>query len=147
MSTRTKKEPVSYEELDSDFENDLIDIGDEEMENMKNVDDVLTNDLLEDSEDEKKKKKNVKNQPKKALTKKKAPVKRVTKAPVKKTTQTKLNVTKTVPVETWNKQKVKELSEQYADNYWKFHADSEHGMLDIINAENPLESITCNISD
>lgn len=147
MSTRLKKEPVSYEELDSDFENDLIDIGDEAVDSMKDVDDVLTDELLEDSEDEKKKKKTAKKQPKKALTKKKAPVKRTTKAPAKKTTQTKLNVTKTTPVETWNKQKVKELSEHYPDNYWKFHADSGHGMLDIINAEHPLESITCNISD
>lgn len=110
MSTRLKKEPVSYEELDSDFENDLIDIGgDEATGNMKDVDDVLTDELLEDSEDEKKKKKTAKKQPKKALTKKKAPVKRATKAPAKKTTQTKLNVTKTVVRKTENPQVLRDI--------------------------------------
>lgn len=82
MSSRIKKDPISYEDFDSDFEDEGLPISGSPG---NDIDDILTDDLLASSDEDKKKK--TKRQPKKTLTKKKAPVKR-TKKPI----QTKLNI-------------------------------------------------------
>lgn len=74
----SKEDPVSSSPLNSDIEIEDLDISGSPA---ADIDQVLTDDLLASSDDQKKKKK---RQPKKTLTKRKAPVKR--------TTQTKLKI-------------------------------------------------------
>lgn len=76
MSNR--KELVSYNEVDSDIEIDVLAISGSPG---RDIDDVLTDDLLASSEEDKKKK--TKRQPKKTLTKRKTPVKRTTQTKLK----------------------------------------------------------------
>jgi WD40 repeat protein len=44
-------------------------------------------------------------------------------------------------------EKVKQLSEEYPDTYWQFHADSGYGMIDRINDEYRLKTLPVNVSD
>lgn len=50
-------------------------------------------------------------------------------------------------LEVYNPQKVKQLSEQYPDTYWRFHADSGYGMINSINANHSLQTLPINVSD
>ncbi|KAI9249858.1 WD40-repeat-containing domain protein [Helicostylum pulchrum] len=126
----SKEDPVSSSPLNSDIEIEDLDISGSPA---ADIDQVLTDDLLASSDDQKKKKK---RQPKKTLTKRKAPVKR--------TTQTKLKIGQ---VDSFNAGLVGALANEYPDKYWKFHADAEYDMIDLINHTHALESIPCNVSD
>ncbi|KAI7852340.1 WD40-repeat-containing domain protein [Circinella umbellata] len=42
---------------------------------------------------------------------------------------------------------VESLSQQYPDTFWRFHADTEYPMLDVINGDHPLASLNYHISD
>ncbi|OBZ84257.1 hypothetical protein A0J61_07685 [Choanephora cucurbitarum] len=146
MSRRAKNEPIIYEEIESDVEEQEIDI-----ENI-DIDSYLTDDLLEssDHDNKKKKKKGIaavkKTLTKKKTTKRKAPVK---KEPKRKPTQTKLNLNKTtLPKQPlWDKDYMEKIASEYPDPYWKFHADSGYSMVNQINAEHPLEIVPCTIND
>ncbi|KAI8379820.1 WD40-repeat-containing domain protein [Choanephora cucurbitarum] len=136
MSRRAKNEPIIYEEIESDVEEQEIDI-----ENI-DIDSYLTDDLLESSDHDTKKKKKGVAAVKKTLTKKKT-TKR--KAPVKKDSKRKPTQTKTIPL--WDKDYMEKLASEYPDPYWKFHADSGYRMVNQINADHPLEIVPCTIND
>ncbi|CAJ0913055.1 15915_t:CDS:2 [Entrophospora sp. SA101] len=42
---------------------------------------------------------------------------------------------------------VKKLSKEFPDNYWQFHANSGHGMINYINEQNPLELLDVKATD
>jgi WD40 repeat protein len=47
----------------------------------------------------------------------------------------------------WDPKRTKELADRYPDEYWKYHADAEHQMIEAINVDNKLECVPCDISD
>ncbi|SAM02439.1 hypothetical protein [Absidia glauca] len=44
-------------------------------------------------------------------------------------------------------QRTKELADQYPDNFWQYHADSDYDMIGPINMQNQLDVLPYNISD
>jgi WD40 repeat protein len=50
-------------------------------------------------------------------------------------------------VQVYDPEKVKQLSEQYPDTYWRFHADSGYGMINPINSNYQLQTLPNNIHD
>ncbi|KAI8994642.1 WD40-repeat-containing domain protein [Pilobolus umbonatus] len=118
------KKPVSYQDIESDIEiEDIDDI---------NVDEILTDDLLETSDEEYAAK--VEPIKKKVATKKKMATKKEI-VPTKKKSPT------------WNSKYVTELAKKYPDSYWKFHADSGHNMINLINEVHALDITPCYIND
>ncbi|KAI8885383.1 WD40 repeat-like protein [Backusella circina FSU 941] len=130
-TSRTKK-PVVYEELSDSEEINIMsgDPGDD-------IDGIDTDDLLGSSDEE--------IRPKKKVARKSAAKK--AKSTPKKTKQTQLNLKKKESPLLWDFEKTKDLAEKYPDNYWKYHADAGHRMIEAINADNELECIPCNMSD
>ncbi|CAO3599999.1 unnamed protein product [Absidia cylindrospora] len=52
-----------------------------------------------------------------------------------------------VKIKGFELERSKKLAQQYPDNYWQYHADSDNSMINLINEQNKLELVESNISD
>ncbi|KAL1915225.1 uncharacterized protein VTP21DRAFT_7501 [Calcarisporiella thermophila] len=77
--------------------------------------------------------------------KKTTKVKRVAKPKVADTAKAKGKKTVTAPQ--YDPEVVRELAAESPDSFWTFHADSNHGMIDYINEDNPLTTLPVAIED
>ncbi|KAL9550086.1 hypothetical protein MBANPS3_004897 [Mucor bainieri] len=129
MSKRNnKRERISYKRAD-DFVSDF----DSGMENEK------------DQGEEYKPRKNSRPKAKATKSKKKQPTLIASQAT---TTTTNTTNTDATVHGAWDKQRTKELAKKYPDAYWKFHANVQDShMIKTINAQSPLVSIPCTMTD